>query len=109
MRGVLADGFANDGTLRPGETPGCPLQCLGGFLIHRERHLYHIAAILPYSVWLSAREADRSGHRSVPTGRRTKDAGPHSVSFAGRSLAVGTYFAVLSAEGQRLTRTIILQ
>jgi hypothetical protein len=39
----------------------------------------------------------------------TKDAGPHSVSFAGRSLAAGTYFAVLSAEGQRLTRTIILQ
>jgi len=38
-----------------------------------------------------------------------KDAGPHSVSFAGRSLAAGTYFAVLSAEGQRLTRTIILQ
>jgi hypothetical protein len=38
-----------------------------------------------------------------------KDAGPHSVSFAGRSLSAGTYFAVLSAEGQRLTRTIILQ
>ena len=38
-----------------------------------------------------------------------KDAGPHSVSFAGRSLAAGTYFAVLNAEGQRLTRTIILQ
>jgi hypothetical protein len=38
-----------------------------------------------------------------------KDAGPHSVSFAGRALAAGTYFAVLSAEGQRLTRTIILQ
>jgi len=38
-----------------------------------------------------------------------KEAGPHSVSFAGRALAAGTYFAVLNAEGQRLTRTIILQ
>jgi hypothetical protein len=38
-----------------------------------------------------------------------KDAGPHSVSFAGRALAAGTYFAVLDAEGRRLTRTIILQ
>jgi hypothetical protein len=38
-----------------------------------------------------------------------KDAGPHSVSFAGRALAAGTYFAVLDAEGRRLTQTIILQ
>ena len=39
----------------------------------------------------------------------SRDAGPHTVSLARRGLAAGTYFAVLSVDGQRFTRTVILQ
>jgi len=71
------------------------------------------AATLEYSLsragTVSLRLYSVSGRLVSSIDQGEKDAGPHSVSFAGRSLAAGTYFAVLNAEGQRLTRTIILQ
>ena len=39
----------------------------------------------------------------------TRDAGSHTVNLARQGLAAGTYFAVLSVDGQRFTRTVILQ
>jgi hypothetical protein len=39
----------------------------------------------------------------------TRDAGAHSVSLSRRGIAAGTYFAVLSVDGQRISRTVILQ
>ena len=71
------------------------------------------AATIEYSLsrpgTVSLRLYSVSGRLVSTIDQGEKEAGPHSVSFAGRSLATGTYFAVLNAEGQRLTRTIILQ
>jgi hypothetical protein len=71
------------------------------------------AATLEYSLSrpgnVSLKLYSVSGRLVSTIDQGAKDAGPHSVSFAGRSLAAGTYFAVLDAEGRRLTRTIILQ
>jgi hypothetical protein len=39
----------------------------------------------------------------------TRDAGAHTVSLARRGLAAGTYFAVLTVDGQRMSRAVILQ
>jgi hypothetical protein len=39
----------------------------------------------------------------------TRDAGAHRVSLARRGLAAGTYFAVLAVDGQKISRTVILQ
>jgi hypothetical protein len=38
----------------------------------------------------------------------TRDAGSHTVSLSRRTLAPGTYFAVLSVDGQKISRTVIL-
>jgi hypothetical protein len=64
---------------------------------------------LPRAGAVSLRLYSVSGRLVSTIDQGAKEAGSHSVSFAGRSLAAGTYFAVLNAEGQRLTRTIILQ
>ncbi len=39
----------------------------------------------------------------------TREAGAHSVALSRQGLAAGTYFAVLTVDGQRLSRTVILQ
>ena len=39
----------------------------------------------------------------------TRDGGSHTVSLSRRDLAAGTYFAVLSVDGRRISRTVILQ
>jgi hypothetical protein len=64
---------------------------------------------LPRATSVSLRLYSVSGRLVTTIDQGDKDAGAHSVSFAGRSLAPGTYFAVLSADGTRLTRTVILQ
>jgi hypothetical protein len=64
---------------------------------------------LPNASTISLRLYSVSGRLVTTIDQGAKDAGPHSVSLAGRSIAPGTYFAVLSADGQRLTRTLILQ
>jgi hypothetical protein len=50
-----------------------------------------------------------SGRLVATLAQGTQDAGPHRVALAGRALAPGTYFAVLAADGHRLTRTVILR
>jgi hypothetical protein len=64
---------------------------------------------LPRATSVSLRLYSVSGRLVSTIEQGDKDAGAHSVSFAGRSLAPGTYFAVLAADGQRITRTVILQ
>jgi len=64
---------------------------------------------LPRAAQVSLRLYSVSGRMVTTIDQGAKDAGPHSVSFAGRNLSVGTYFAVLMVDGQKFTRTVILQ
>ncbi len=64
---------------------------------------------LPKASTVSLRLYSVAGRMVSSIDSGTKDAGSHSVALAGRSLAAGTYFAVLVVDGQRLTRTVILQ
>mgnify|MGYP001244498543 CR=1 FL=1 len=64
---------------------------------------------LPRASTVSLRLYSVSGRMVTTIDQGVKEAGAHSVSFAGRNLSVGTYFAVLVVDGQRFTRTVILQ
>jgi hypothetical protein len=64
---------------------------------------------LPRAASVSLRLYSVSGRMVTTIDQGPKDAGAHSVSFASRNLAVGTYFAVLMVDGQKFTRTVILQ
>ena len=64
---------------------------------------------LPRASTVSLRLYSVSGRMVTTIDQGVKDAGAHSVSFASRNLSVGTYFAVLMVDGQKFTRTVILQ
>ncbi len=64
---------------------------------------------LPRTAPISLRLYNVSGRLIATVDSGVKEAGAHRVSFAGRGLAVGTYFAVLAVDGQKYTRTVILQ
>jgi hypothetical protein len=64
---------------------------------------------LPRASTVSLRLYSVSGRMVTTIDQGVKDAGTHSVSFASRNLSVGTYFAVLMVDGQKFTRTVILQ
>jgi hypothetical protein len=64
---------------------------------------------LPRAASVSLRLYSVAGRMVTTIDQGAKEAGAHSVSFAGRNLAVGTYFAVLTVDGQKFTRTVILQ
>ncbi|MEP7027265.1 MAG: M43 family zinc metalloprotease [Candidatus Eisenbacteria bacterium] len=64
---------------------------------------------LPHAASVSLNLYSVSGRLVSSIDAGVKEAGAHRVSFADRGVSVGTYFAVLVVDGQKYTRTVILQ
>jgi len=68
-----------------------------------------LAYALPGPAAVSLRLYNVAGRLVSTLDTGMKEAGAHNVPLTGRRLAVGTYFAVLIVDGQKFTRTVILQ
>ena len=96
-------------TVRPAVSRTITALSFGGAMPNPSRGDMTLSYALPRRANVSLRLYSVSGRLVSTVDQGTKDAGAHSVSFTSRNLSAGTYFAVLSADGRRLSRTVILQ
>jgi hypothetical protein len=68
-----------------------------------------LAFSLPAAARVSLALYSVAGRKVADLLDETRDAGAHSVALSRRGIAAGTYFAVLTVDGQRLSRAVILQ
>ena len=98
---------AGNGTIAPARTDA-GVVTFAGAMPNPSSGAANLVFSLPSSARVSLALYSVSGRQVASLVDETRDAGSHTVSLSRRTLAAGTYFAVLSVDGQKISRTVIL-
>ncbi len=99
---------SGNGAIAPAVVDGAELS-FGGAVPNPSSGATNLVFSLPRASHVSLALYSVAGRQVAALLDESRDAGAHTVSLSRRGLAAGTYFAVLSVDGRKLSRTVILQ
>lgn len=99
---------AGNGTIAPARSDA-GVVTFAGAMPNPSSGAANLVFALPSSAKVSLALYSVAGRQVASLVNETRDAGSHSVSLSRRGLAAGTYFAVLSVDGRKISRPVILQ